>query len=213
LGHTAAGPALASVGPSAKPRRGALWEQWCYDVINSSTTFSMKIFQNNYMNIKKTAVHWSWSVWTGSFNLKGRGQNHLQKVLDSWALHLCRGTWNFKIWRNTLLAYSVSYFTLGAWSFLWGARTTKGPPWRRFGRGHSSCVPTFMFMTNSILLLWTLDSTAPTRKGSCPVEIWAASASAKLLTELTGELNFQYNYFTVVETHFRSKDNRLGENN
>jgi len=31
-------------------------------------------------------------------------------------------------------------------------------------------------------------------------------------TELTSELNIQCNYFILVERHFRSKNNRLGEN-
>ena len=55
------------------------------------------------------------------------------------------------------------------------------------GRGRSSCVPTSMFMTNSMLLWWTLDNTATTRKkriflkkGRSAMEIRAASASAKL---------------------------------
>jgi len=76
------------------------------------------------------------------------------------------------------------------------------------------CLPaTSMFM--NILLCWMLDS-VPIPLVIKPKVVkkdlqWRCVRRAQVQsyinqTELTSELNLQYNYFTLVERHFRSKN-------
>jgi len=61
----------------------------------------------------------------------GVSQNRRQKVVNRGALRSCRGAWHSNLTKSPPI-YSVSYFNLGAWSFVWGAKPTKAPPtWRR----------------------------------------------------------------------------------
>jgi len=75
---------------------------------------------------------------------------------------------------------------------------------------------TSMFMTNIMLLWWTLDSLelSLVLKPNFVKETlqwrseWQAQVQSYLnQTELTSELNLQCNYFTLVERHFRTKNN------
>jgi len=72
-----------------------------------------------------------------------------------------------------------------------------------------------MFMTNSMLLCWTLDSVAvPLVKPKVVKEalLWRSKRRAQVQSyvnqiEMTRELNLQCNYLTLVERHFCSKNN------
>jgi len=73
-----------------------------------------------------------------------------------------------------------------------------------------------MFMTNSMLLWWTLNSVPLVlvikRKLVKKALQWKYEGLAQVQScvnqsELTSELNLQCNCFTLVERHFRSKNN------
>jgi len=76
---------------------------------------------------------------------------------------------------------------------------------------------TTMFMTNSMLLWWTLHSVpfpvVTKLKVVKEALQWRCERRAQVQsyvnkqTELTSEMNLQRNYFNLVERHFRSKNN------
>ena len=65
----------------------------------------------------------------------GARQNRRQKVFNSGALHLCRGSWMFVqrgLNAKTLFVYSDSYFHLGRLGALFGrSKPARAPPWQR----------------------------------------------------------------------------------